>query len=63
MEVLGLIGSLIRLLFVYKLNFKKQTEASENNFGKEESKDILVGSIVMLIFVIWGVLTYSINWC
>lgn len=58
----GLIGSLIRLLFVYKLNYKKQTEASKNNFEKEEKKDILVGFIVIIIFIIWGVLAYAINW-
>ncbi|AZA56579.1 hypothetical protein [Chryseobacterium shandongense] len=58
---LGLIGSLIRLIFVYRLNKNKQTEASRNNFEKEEKKDILVGSIVILLFIIWGVLNYAIN--
>ncbi|MDR2236209.1 MAG: hypothetical protein LBE92_08805 [Chryseobacterium sp.] len=59
---LGLIGSLIRLLFVYRLNYKKQTEASENNFEKEEKKDVLVGSIVVVIFIIWGISAYVIDW-
>jgi hypothetical protein len=59
---LGLIGSLTRLLFVYRLNYKKQTEASENNFEKEEKKDVLVGSIVVVIFIIWGISAYVINW-
>lgn len=58
---LGLIGSLIRLIFVFRLNYRKQTEASENNFEKEETKDILVGTIAMIVFVIWGILTYVIN--
>lgn len=59
---LGLIGSLVRLLFVYKLNSKKQIEASKNNFEKEEKKDILTGSIFIIVLIIWGILTYSINW-
>lgn len=58
---LGLIGSLIRLIFVFRLNYRKQTEASENNFEKEETKDILVGTIAMIVFVIWGILTYVIK--
>jgi hypothetical protein len=57
---LGLIGSLIRLIFVFKLSYKKQNEASENNFEKEENKNIVVGSVTMVAFIIWGVLAYVI---
>ncbi|WP_404984655.1 hypothetical protein ACI513_14310 [Chryseobacterium sp. M5] len=57
---LGLIGSLIRLIFVFKLNYKMQNEVSKNNFEKEEKKNILVGSIATILFILWGVLTYVI---
>jgi len=57
---LGLIGSLIRLIFVFKFNIKKQNEASEKNFEKEENKDIKVGAITLILFIIWGVLTYVV---
>ncbi len=59
---LGLIGSLIRLLFVFKLNYKKQQQASEKNFEKEETKDIKVGLITLVILIIGGVVAYGINW-
>jgi hypothetical protein len=53
---LGLIGSLIRLIFVFKFNYKKQKEASIKNFVKEEKKDILVGSIIVAMIIIVGLL-------
>lgn len=58
----GLIGSLVRLIIVFKFDFKRQKEASVKNFGEEETKDIKVGSIAIIIFIIWGVITYAINW-
>ncbi|SHG67188.1 hypothetical protein [Chryseobacterium vrystaatense] len=59
---LVLIGNLIRLSFVFRFNLKKQQEASEKNFKKEENKDLLVGCIAIVVFTIWGVLTYVIKW-
>ncbi|MDO3426019.1 hypothetical protein QWT87_14050 [Chryseobacterium sp. APV1] len=56
---LGLLGSLIRFIFVFKLNFKNQQQASEKNFEKEESKDVKVGFITVIIFVICGLLIYG----
>lgn len=57
---LGLIGSIVRLILVFKFNLKKQQEASDKNFEKEESKDIMAGSIAIIILIIWGVLAYII---
>ncbi|MCD1116679.1 hypothetical protein [Chryseobacterium turcicum] len=59
---LGLIGSLIRLSFVYKFNFNKQREASNQNFEKEEKRDVLIGLIAVIIFLTCGVLAYVVNW-
>lgn len=58
---MGLIGSLIRLIFVFKFNFKKQTEVSNKNFEKEEKKDIIVGSIFIITFVAIGISVFGIN--
>lgn len=57
----GLIGSIIRLIIVFKFDLKKQKEASVNNFEKEEKKDIIVGSIIIIVIITWGVLTYVIK--
>ncbi|WP_312769919.1 hypothetical protein [Epilithonimonas sp.] len=51
---LGLIGSFMRLIFVFKFNYKKQNEESAKNFEKEEKKDILIGSITMIIIIVIG---------
>ncbi|MBP1167678.1 MULTISPECIES: hypothetical protein [unclassified Chryseobacterium] len=32
---LGLIGNVIRLIFIFKLNYKQQQEASQKDFEKE----------------------------
>jgi heme/copper-type cytochrome/quinol oxidase subunit 2 len=53
-NLLGLIGSLIRLIFIYKFNYKKQNEESAKNFEKEEKKDILIGSITMIAIIVVG---------
>jgi heme/copper-type cytochrome/quinol oxidase subunit 2 len=58
---IGLIGSIIRLIIVFKFNFKKQQEAFEQKLEKEEAKDIVAGGITIIIFVSWGVLTYAIH--
>jgi len=58
---LGLLGNIIRLIIVFRFSLKKQQEASEKSFEKEEKKDVVVGSIAMIIFIIWGVWAYVIN--
>lgn len=59
---LVLIGNIIRLIFVFRFNLKKQQEESEKNLKKEENKDLLVGFIAIVVFTIWGVLAYSVKW-
>ncbi|WP_454047148.1 hypothetical protein [Chryseobacterium sp. Marseille-Q8038] len=56
---LGLIGNLIRLIFIFKLNYKKQQEASQKDFEKEEKKDITVGSVAIVFIIITGVLLFQ----
>ncbi|MDR4952491.1 hypothetical protein REB14_09930 [Chryseobacterium sp. ES2] len=56
---LGLIGNIIRLIFIFKLNYKKQQEASEKDFEKEEKKDITVGSVAIVFIIITGVLVFQ----
>jgi hypothetical protein len=58
---IGLIGRIIRLIIVFKFNFKKQQEVFEQKFEKEEAKDIVAGAITIITFVTWGVLTYAIH--
>lgn len=61
-NMIALVGSIIRLIFIYKCSIKKQNLVHQVDFDKEEKKDILTGSVVIIIFIIWGVLTYAINW-
>lgn len=61
-NMIALVGSIIRLIFVYKFSIKKQDLAHQKNFSKEEKKDIIAGSIFIIAFIIWGVLTYTIKW-
>lgn len=56
---LGLIGSLIRLIFVFHFNLKKQNEASINNFEREKKKDILIGSLTIILVIAIGLLIFS----
>ncbi|MEJ5050041.1 hypothetical protein WH221_09375 [Chryseobacterium culicis] len=56
---LGLIGNVIRLIFIFKLNYKQQQEASEKDFEKEEKKDITVGSVAIVFIIITGVLVFQ----
>ncbi len=56
---LGLIGSLIRLIFVFKFDVKKQQNASKLNFEKEENRDILAGIVVIIIIIAIGLLAFG----
>lgn len=56
---IGLIGSLMRLVFVFKLDIKKQQNASKLNFEKEENKDLVAGIFLIIIFVILGLLVFG----
>ncbi|KQM41782.1 hypothetical protein [Chryseobacterium sp. Leaf201] len=61
-NMIALAGNIIRFIFIYKFSIKKQDLAYEIDFDKEEKKDILTGSIFIITFIIWGILTYSVNW-
>ncbi len=61
-NMIALVGNIIRFIFIYKFSIKKQDLAYEIDFDKEEKKDILTGSIFIIAFIIWGILTYSVNW-
>lgn len=61
-NMIAFVGSIIRLIFIYKFSMKKQDLAHQMNSDKEEKKDILTGSIFIIAFIIWGVLTYVIKW-
>ena len=61
-NMIAFVGSIIRLVFIYKFSMKKQDLANQMNSDKEEKKDILTGSIFIIAFIIWGVLTYVIKW-
>lgn len=61
-NMIALIGNIIRFIFIYKFSIKRQDLAYEIDFDKEEKKDILTGSIFIIAFIIWGILTYSVNW-
>ncbi|KXH79540.1 hypothetical protein [Chryseobacterium kwangjuense] len=61
-NMIALVGSIVRLIFIYKFSIKKQDLAHQIDFDKEEKKDILTGSIVIIAFIIWGILAYVINW-
>lgn len=61
-NMIALVGNIIRFIFIYKFSIKKQDLAYEIDFDKEEKKDILTGSIFIITFIIWGILTYSVNW-
>ncbi|WP_079242836.1 hypothetical protein [Chryseobacterium indologenes] len=56
---LGLIGNVIRLIFIFKLNYKKQQEASQKDFEKEEKKDITVGFVAIVFIIIIGYYYFS----
>ncbi|MFY1047885.1 hypothetical protein [Chryseobacterium sp. GP-SGM7] len=59
-NMIALVGSIIRLIFIYKFSIKKQDLAHQIDFDKEEKKDILTGFIATILFILWGVLTYAI---
>jgi|GEM_PF-1777064 len=61
-NMIALVGNIIRFIFIYKFSIKKQDLAYEIDFDKEEKKDILTGSIFIIAFIIWGIITYSVNW-
>lgn len=60
--MIAFVGSIMRLVFIYKFSMNKQDLANQMNSDKEEKKDILTGSIFIIAFIIWGVLTYVIKW-
>lgn len=60
-NLIGLIGNIVRLIFVFQFSFKKQNTASEKSFETEEKKDIIAGSIVIVLIIILGLLTYGIK--
>lgn len=61
-NMIALVGNIIRFIFIYKFSIKKQDLAYEIDFDKEEKKDILTGSIFIIAFIIWRIITYSVNW-
>ncbi len=58
----GLVGIVIRFIFVFRFSLKKMDKASRENSDSEKQKDAQVGLITIFVFIIgviiWGAIWY-----
>ena len=55
---LGVIGYIIRLIFVYHFNFSKKNFEYKKNGSKENVKDVYAGLYFLILMVLVGVVMY-----
>lgn len=52
------IGSIIRLIFIYKFNISKMNLVHKNNKEKEDQNDFYVGLFFILLIILFGFIAY-----
>lgn len=60
MGAVGLLGSILRFIFVYRLNYKKMHSAYIANKVLEKNRDITAGIIGFALILITMIISYEL---